>query len=241
MPSARTVGKSDPVELWEILVTAAAGLSAGQIGAWLQARRDHRVELQRQAAETERLRLQLTEAGEQHERDRRQTDTHEWRERRLAAYQAASSASKSLLHSAREVILSDAEPSLSAAVDRCQTACRELEPALDLCAIIGTKQTLSAAESFAGGATGLAVAVLRFAAQISRISAAGRRIDQPAKATRSLKAVQALRLGQTAEHVNEDIERILTLNRAVEVAWDEAFDHSEAWHKAARAELGVPD
>ena len=59
--------------------------------------------------------------------------------------------------------------------------------------------------------------------------------------TRSLKAVQVLRLGQTAEYVNEDIERLLTLNRAVEVALDEAFGHNETWHTAARAELGVPD
>jgi hypothetical protein len=229
------------VELWEILVTAAAGLSAGQIGAWLQARRDQRVELQRQAAETERLRLQLTEAREQHEGDRKQTDTHEWRERRLAAYQAVSSASQSLLHTATEVILSDAEPSLSAAVDRCQTARRELEQALDLCAIIGTNQTRSAAESFARGASNLAGAVLAFALQISLTSTAGRRIDQPLEATRSLKVVQALRHGQTAEHVNEDIERLLTLNRAVDAALDTAYGHNETWHNAARAELGVPD
>jgi hypothetical protein len=227
------------VELWEILVTAAAGLSAGQVGAWLQARRDQRVELQRQAAETERLRLQLTESREQHERDRTQTDTHEWRERRLAAYQAASSAAQRMLENAGEVTESNDRASVSAAVERCDSACRELEQALDLCAIIGTSKTLTAALSFEIVANKLIRAVLAFETHVRRISI--EREDGQAEVIRSLKAVQALMLGQTAEHVNEDIEQLLALDRAIGAARDEAFRRSETWHKAARAELGVPD
>ena len=225
------------MELWEILVTAAAGLSAGQIGAWLQARRDQRVELQRQTAETERLRFQLTEAREQHERDRSQTDTHDWRERRLAAYQAASAAFHSMLSNATAVTRLSFRSAVDAAADRCHAAWRDLKEALDLCAIIGTNQTRSAALSFADVAETLDEAVRAFNNQVHSISAE----PEDVEAFRSLENVHDLMLGLTVEHVNEDIEHLLTISGVVEGVLDEAHSHSETWHKAARAELGVPD
>jgi hypothetical protein len=237
------------VELWAILVSAAAGLAAGQIGAWLQARRDQRVELQRQAAETERLRLQLTEGREQHERDRSLTDTHEWRERRLAAYQAVWSAFESMLHAAAEVKLSDDSPTRSAASDRFSSACRELYQALDLCGIIGTNRTRSAAQDFADMANKLNTAVMEFALGVSRISHA---LGQT-ELTQLLKVIRALPFGQPVEHMNEyiaqlatlyeneDIAHLVTVYEAVEVAQEEGYHQRETWLTAARAELGVPD
>src|ERR1035437_6359688 len=47
------------MNLWAILLTATVGLAGGQIGAWLQGRRDTQAQMARERSEIERLRLQL--------------------------------------------------------------------------------------------------------------------------------------------------------------------------------------
>jgi hypothetical protein len=79
------------MNLWAIFLTATVGLAGGQMGAWLQSRRDAQAQSARERSEIERLRLQIAAAQEQRERELRQADTLEWRERRLGVLQKASS------------------------------------------------------------------------------------------------------------------------------------------------------
>jgi hypothetical protein len=167
---------------------------------------------------------------------------------RLTAYQAVSSASQSLLTNAVAVTRMGMHLAVSVAADRCHEAWRDLQKALDLCAIIGTSRTRFAALSFAVAAEALDDAVSAYDNQVDRIGAVPE--DGPAQAIRALQAAHSVIWGNTAhseiwgntsKDVNEDIDQLVALNQAVGVALDGAESNAETWHKAARAELGVPD
>jgi len=227
------------MEVWEIIAAAAAGLTAGQIGAWLQARRDRRAELERQAAETERLRLQLAEAKEQHDRDRSQTDTIEWRERRLGAYQAASSAVQTMLGDAGKITDLGVASAVAGRADGCHAAVRSLQQALDLCVVIGTKETRHSALSLAIAAEELDSAVSAYDHHVQDIEADPR--AGPGELWRVVDEAIRLQRGRSVGAVDENVQRTVERAHAVGVALDEAYIRTEAWYSAARAELGVPD
>lgn len=131
------------MDLWAILLTATVGLTGGQIGAWLQGRRDAQTQNARDRSEIERLRLQLAASREQRERELTQVDTLDWRERRLAVYQKASSELEAFVKEADSVNLG----SLSQV--------EALSEALDASAIIGTEATRMASMSLAIAAENL--------------------------------------------------------------------------------------
>jgi hypothetical protein len=131
------------MDLWAILLTATVGLTGGQIGAWLQGRRDAQTQNARDRSEIERLRLQLAASREQRERELTQADTLDWRERRLAVYQKASSELEAFVKEADSVNLGS--PSQVEA----------LSEALDVSAIIGTEATRMASMSLAIAAENL--------------------------------------------------------------------------------------
>jgi hypothetical protein len=131
------------MDLWAILLTATVGLTGGQIGAWLQGRRDAQTQNARDRSEIERLRLQLAASREQRERELTQADTLDWRERRLAVYQKASSELEAFVKEADSVNLG----SLSQV--------EALSEALDVSAIIGTEATRMASMSLAIAAENL--------------------------------------------------------------------------------------
>jgi hypothetical protein len=131
------------MDLWAILLTATVGLTGGQIGAWLQGRRDAQTQNARDRSEIERLRLQPAASREQRERELTQADTLDWRERRLAVYQKASSELEAFVKEADSVNLG----SLSQV--------EALSEALDVSAIIGTEATRMASMSLAIAAENL--------------------------------------------------------------------------------------
>ena len=116
------------MDLWAILLTATVGLVGGQIGAWLQGRRDAQAQKAREESEIERLRLQLVASREQRERELTQTDTLEWRERRLAAYQKASSLLDAFLKETRSVTDLETATDISTIADLCSSLVRSYVP-----------------------------------------------------------------------------------------------------------------
>jgi hypothetical protein len=145
-----------------------------------------------------------------------------------------------MLSNALAVTRMKAQPAVSAAADRCHEDCRELQDALDLCSIIGTDRTRSAALDFAIRVEELDRAVSEFDYHVHWISADSE--DGQAEAIDSLEAVHALILGQTVGHVTEEIEQLVTLDKAVGVALDGVAAQNETWLRAARSEvLGVPE
>jgi hypothetical protein len=227
------------VDSWlTLLFTGALGLAAGQVGAWLQSRRDARAEQLRQQVETKRLQLQLADACDQRDRDRLHADTLEWRERRLATYLSASSAAHEMLNLAHGVSTFRLSLAVSATTDRCNSERRVLDEALDRCAVIGTNRTRIKAVDFAIASEELCRAISEFDLHLAGIHADP--VEGPAEVWRLTTAAQQRRVSsQSAEQ--DDVQRVADLALAVDQALDEVHSKSVTWHEAARQELGVPD
>ncbi|GAA3077648.1 hypothetical protein JOF29_005167 [Kribbella aluminosa] len=116
---------------WAIIVTGGVGLAAGQVGAWLQGRRDAAADQRKQSAEIERLNLQLGDSREARAREREQRDLFEWRERRLDAYQRASAAYQAISKNSFRLSLTTNPEEIATAIFQIEAADEELEDQLE--------------------------------------------------------------------------------------------------------------
>ncbi|MEV6895656.1 hypothetical protein [Kribbella sp. NPDC051137] len=227
------------MNLWAILATAGVGLIAGQIGAWLQSRRDADADRRRQLAETERLRLQLADSREQQRQDRDYKDVLEWRERRLTVYQTASKAIHDLYQATYEFTLHAHPELVTLALGRIRKAAEILDAQLEQCAIIGTKDTRMAALKLQSTVEDLLYRASKYESHASAMSADPSRGSQLfAKIARDRRQ----RFG-TSKPAPDEPEYLAVDKLAKEFGEpdDWLIEHCEDWRAVARAELGVPD
>ncbi|WP_432882553.1 hypothetical protein ACQPYH_39775 [Kribbella sp. CA-245084] len=228
------------MEIWAILVTGAVGLLAGQIGAWLQGRRDAAADRSRQGAEIERLNLQLADARESQARERLQRDTMEWRERRLDAYRTASSAYQVVLRNSAELTRLDDRLEIATAITRIRDAAKVLEAKLEECSIISTHGPREAAWKLVAKLED----VLHEIARYERLAL--KWAVEPIKGGLMLEAIMLDRRGRWSAS-NEsvpsraDCDRVDKLIEEVRQAEQVFFEAGESWRAAVRSELGVPN
>jgi hypothetical protein len=204
------------MDLWAILLTAIVGLAGGQIGAWLQGRRDAQAQNAREGSEIERLRLQLAASREQRERELKQADTLEWRERRLAVYLKASTDVDAFMNKTDSAPSCTTPADFSTLADLSSSLLQAMSQTLDVSANIGTEATRTAAVSLVEKAEDALLVVARLLAQApSHVL-----FEQAGLVSESLRHAQALG-GDVAERVMRTMA--LSDNFHVRTVWaDEA-------------------
>jgi hypothetical protein len=218
------------MDLWAILLTAIVGLAGGQIGAWLQGRRDAQAQNAREGSEIERLRLQLAASREQRERELKQADTLEWRERRLAVYLKASTDVDAFMNKTDSAPSCTTPTDFSTLADLSSSLLQAMSQTLDVSANIGTEATRTAAVSLVEAAWSLNYRISSFDKHVSGIGE-----DSPELLGEVLRAWHSSVVPEAAEAVSLAEDR-----HAIDIEIDVFWSAREAWHAASRAGLGVP-
>ena len=227
------------MDAWALIISATIGLAGGQIGAWLQGRRDRSTQLAGQRSELQQLKLQLEDARQRGHEERAHTDTLAWSERRLANYSAASAAIDAINSDSHGLPNLRMAIAISATADRIGKAKRDLEPALNLCSIIGTQPTRRAALDLAIALDELREAVLAFDLHTHEISIDPSRGDS--ELWRVATIARSVRRDRTHEENDPPLVQFIPLQKAVDLTSEKFLVKSLAWQDAVRKDLGVPD
>ncbi|WP_427887038.1 hypothetical protein ACQHIV_29265 [Kribbella sp. GL6] len=223
------------MDLWAIVVTGGVGLAAGQIGAWLQGRRDAAADRRRQSAEIERLNVQLEDGRKTQEIERRQKDLLEWRERRLSAYQLTSDSHEEILKPIRTLLRADELEVVEEAVNEIYRIADELEDQLNKCALISTNPTRDAASQLTLRLYALRIAVASYEKSVSELAEDSEMGKYTLATIRHRGRVfKEFRSNPAYSSMESFLESFTT-------AAEEFAEAAENWRGAAREELGVPD
>ncbi|WP_406050015.1 hypothetical protein [Kribbella sp. NBC_00889] len=226
------------MDLWAVLVTGGVGLAAGQVGAWLQARRDAAADKRRQSGEIERLNLQLADSREQQATERAQRDLLEWRERRLAVFQVASTAYQAISKNTLRLTRTSDPVQVVTAITRIRDGSGVLEDHLDKSMLISTSETRDRAWELMTVLGSLMRATEKYERWVVEI------VNDPNMGQAMLTEIVAdrlRRLGRIDEPSStvEDAEAAELAKRFERESY--AFiEIAEAWRDADRIELGVP-
>lgn len=222
------------MDLWAIVLTGAVGLAAGQVGAWLQGRRDASTDQRRQSAEIERLRLQLADSREQQATERAQSDLLEWRERRLNTYQVASAAYQTISKNTFGLLRKTDPIEVATAITRIRQAADALEDHLDNCALLSTNTTRDKASRLIDSMDSLLFSLERYERRMVEIVSAsedGQTVFAAIVESRWLRGTREPEMYRDTRKFADAFENV-----------DDKFAQAaEAWRGAVRVELGVPD